>query len=124
MHFSTQDQLDHVLEKHWADAPQFVILKIDTHKLQGRWRLETNRCEMTQYYHLYDSFIPFNSIIESKIVYQQPIEVCDLEKLDILQVGHPVLRQTARELSIEEIKSPEIQDLIAKMKATMRAAPG
>ncbi|HNA62672.1 MAG TPA: peptide deformylase, partial [Rhabdochlamydiaceae bacterium] len=45
--------------------------------------------------------------------------VCDLEKLDIVQVGHPVLRQTARELSVEEIK-----DLIAKMKATMRAAPG
>lgn len=124
IHFSTENQLDHVLENHWADAPQFVILKIDTHQLQGRWRLETNPCGVTPDYHLYDGFIPFNSIIESKIVYQQPIEVCDLEKLDIVQVGHPVLRQTARELSVEEIKSPEIQDLIAKMKATMRAAPG
>lgn len=30
----------------------------------------------------------------------------------------------AKELSLEEIKSPEIQDLIETMKATMRAAPG
>ncbi len=124
IHFSTQDQLDGILEKHWANASQFVILKIDTHKLQGSWTLETNPCGMTKYYHLYDGFIPFNSIVESKIVYQQPIEAYDLEKLDIVQVGHPVLRRTARELSVEEIKSPEIQDLIAKMKATMRAAPG
>lgn len=44
--------------------------------------------------------------------------------LEIVQVGHPVLRQAARELSVEEIKSSEIQELIECMKATMRAAPG
>ncbi len=47
-----------------------------------------------------------------------------MQKLDIVQVGHPVLRQIARKLSVEEILSPEIQNLIETMKATMRAAPG
>ncbi len=45
-------------------------------------------------------------------------------KLDIVHTGDPVLRQKARELSIEEILSPDIQNLIEEMKTTMRAAPG
>ena len=124
IHFSTQDQLERIIGKYWADAPQLVILKIDSNKLEGSLVFETNPGGTTQYYHLYDGFIPFNSIVESRIVYQQPVDICDLQKLDIVQVGHPVLRQVARELSVEEIVSPEIQELIETMKATMRAAPG
>lgn len=124
VHFSTEDQLERIIEKYWADRPQFVILKIDANKLEGKLAFETNPGGTTKYYHLYEGFIPFNSILESKIVYQQPIDECDMRKLDIVQVGHPVLRQTARELSFEEIISPEIQNLIEAMKATMRAAPG
>lgn len=45
-------------------------------------------------------------------------------KLQICQVGEPVLRQAARELSIEEIKSDFIQNLISYMKTTMHDAPG
>ncbi len=44
--------------------------------------------------------------------------------LQIVEAGHPVLRQTARELSAEEILSPEIQSLIEQMQTTMREAPG
>lgn len=44
--------------------------------------------------------------------------------LELVELGHPVLRQKARELSREEILSPEIQELIEQMKNTMRAAPG
>ncbi|HUS28805.1 MAG TPA: peptide deformylase [Kofleriaceae bacterium] len=44
--------------------------------------------------------------------------------LEIVQVGHPVLRQEARELSLEELASPRIQKLIEDMRDTMRAAPG
>jgi peptide deformylase len=43
---------------------------------------------------------------------------------DILQVGEPVLRQRARSLSVEEIRSPAIQELITVMRDTMRQAPG
>jgi peptide deformylase len=42
----------------------------------------------------------------------------------IATVGHPVLRERARELSAEELASPEIQALIDDMIATMRDAKG
>jgi peptide deformylase len=44
--------------------------------------------------------------------------------LDILQVGEPVLRQRARPLTVEEIRSAAIQGLIEQMRETMREAPG
>jgi len=45
-------------------------------------------------------------------------------RIKIVQAGEPVLRQTARSLSPEEIRSPAIQSLVAHMRATMRDAPG
>ena len=44
--------------------------------------------------------------------------------LKLCQVGEPVLRQKARELTPEEIKSNDIQRLIALMHETLRDAPG
>lgn len=44
--------------------------------------------------------------------------------LEIVQVGDPVLRQKARPLTIEELASERIQELIGQMRDTMRAAPG
>jgi len=45
-------------------------------------------------------------------------------RLEIVQTGQPVLRQTARALAPEEIRSRGIQDLIANMRETMRETPG
>ena len=45
-------------------------------------------------------------------------------KLDIVQVGDPVLRQKAQPLTLDELASPRIQKLIEDMRETMRAAPG
>jgi peptide deformylase len=42
----------------------------------------------------------------------------------IVQVGDPVLRRRARELSREDIATPAIQELIVRMRDTMRDAPG
>lgn len=42
----------------------------------------------------------------------------------IAQIGHPVLRQRARELSREELASPEIQRFIDDLVETMRDANG
>jgi peptide deformylase len=42
----------------------------------------------------------------------------------IATIGHPVLRQSARELRADELASPEIQTLIDDMIDTMRAAGG
>jgi peptide deformylase len=47
-----------------------------------------------------------------------------IQILPLFEAGESVLRNTARELTHEEILSPEIQELIASMFATMRAAPG
>lgn len=44
--------------------------------------------------------------------------------LKIVQVGELVLRQAARPLSPEEIRSREIRELIEAMREAMRAAPG
>ncbi|MGH8066250.1 MAG: peptide deformylase, partial [Candidatus Entotheonellia bacterium] len=44
--------------------------------------------------------------------------------LDIRQVGEPVLRQQARPLTVEEIRSTPIQRLIEQMRDIMREAPG
>lgn len=44
--------------------------------------------------------------------------------LKIVQAGEPVLRQKARDLTPEEIGSPEVQRLIGLMRDTMRDAPG
>ncbi|MBZ5612241.1 MAG: peptide deformylase [Acidobacteriia bacterium] len=45
-------------------------------------------------------------------------------RLKIVQVGEPVLRQTARPLALDEIGSAETQHLIEWMRDTMRDAPG
>jgi peptide deformylase len=42
----------------------------------------------------------------------------------IVTVGDPVLRERAREVSAEELRSPEVQALIDDMIETMRAAGG
>ena len=43
---------------------------------------------------------------------------------EIVEIGHPVLRERARELSRDELESPGVQRLIDDMVETMRAANG
>ena len=45
-------------------------------------------------------------------------------RLKIVNVGEQVLRQAARPLSVAEIRSSEIQQLIQHMRETMNDAPG
>jgi peptide deformylase len=47
-----------------------------------------------------------------------------VSRREIVEAGHPVLRERAREVSAEELSSPEIQGLIDDMIETMRAANG
>jgi peptide deformylase len=42
----------------------------------------------------------------------------------IVQVGDPVLRRRAREVTRDELATPAIQNMIATMRDTMRDAPG
>jgi peptide deformylase len=47
-----------------------------------------------------------------------------VSRREIVEVGHPVLRERAREVSAEELGSAEMQDLIDDLIDTMRAANG
>ncbi|UJR79764.1 peptide deformylase [Sandaracinus amylolyticus] len=42
----------------------------------------------------------------------------------IAQIGHPILRERARELTLDEVKSPEIQRFVDDLVETMRDANG
>jgi peptide deformylase len=42
----------------------------------------------------------------------------------IATIGHPVLRERAREITLDELRSPEVQRLIDDLIDTMRAAGG
>lgn len=68
VHLSRDDQLERIILKYWPNATQYVILKIDTAKLQGKLVFEANPGGTSRYYHLYDGHIPFSSIVESKII--------------------------------------------------------
>ncbi len=68
IHLSTEDQLDRIVGKYWAQVPEYVILKIDTSKLPGKLLFEANPGGENKYYHLYNGSIPLNSIVESKTV--------------------------------------------------------
>ena len=47
-----------------------------------------------------------------------------MSRREIVEIGHPVLRERAREVSPEELRSKELQRLIDDMIDTMRAANG
>lgn len=51
---------------------------------------------------------------------EQNINWLEQTRLEIVKLGNPILRQQARQLTKEEILSPEIQQLIKMMKTTMQ----
>lgn len=124
IHFSMEEQLDRILNKYWSHAPQVVILKINTSKLIGELVFESNPGGVAKYYHLYKGYIPFESILEAKTIFKEPLKKKEATSLKIVQAGETVLREKARDLTVDEILSPNIQKLIQDMKETMRQAPG
>jgi peptide deformylase len=48
----------------------------------------------------------------------------DPDRLPIVDCGDPVLRQPAEPVDPADLRSPELQRLVALMRATMEAAPG
>lgn len=124
IHLAKEDQLENIIKKYWSDAPQFVILKLKANVLEGDLVYEANPDGTSKYYHLYNGFIPFSAIAESKIIYREAPHSCNQHALDIVNLGDPVLRTTARELSVEEILSKETHELIQDMKAFLKLVPG
>ena len=71
IHFSTENQLERIIEKYWAHLPHFIVLKIDPIKLVGKLVYEVNPGGLNKYYHLYEGSIPLNSIVELKVIKTQ-----------------------------------------------------
>ena len=66
IHLATEDQLDRIVSKFWADASTYVVVKVESKKLKGRLVLEKNPGGETKYYHLYNGSIPKDAVAESK----------------------------------------------------------
>jgi uncharacterized protein (DUF952 family) len=71
IHLATESQLDKILTKFWSDISQFVILKLQTDRLTGELKLESNPGGSTKYYHLYQGSIPLFAIVERKLIFRK-----------------------------------------------------
>lgn len=67
IHLSTEEQVPQTAQKFWK-GKDYVILKLDSKKLDGRLVYETNPGGATRYYHLYDGKIPLEAVVNSKVV--------------------------------------------------------
>lgn len=65
VHFAKEQQLQKVIDKFWAQSPEYMVLKIDPSKLIGKLVFEANPGGTQKYYHLYNGKIPLNAIIEA-----------------------------------------------------------
>lgn len=67
IHLSTEEQLDKIIEKYWAGASEYVVLKIEVAKLPGNLVFEANPGGTNKCYHLYKGSIPLTAIIEMQV---------------------------------------------------------
>jgi len=67
IHLSTEDQLETIVKKYWADSPSFIVIESEVSKLPGELVFEANRGGTTKYYHLYDGFLPKSAIASYEI---------------------------------------------------------
>lgn len=70
IHLATKRQLEGIINKFWKNEPKFFVLTMDVKQLPGRLVLEANPGGASKYYHLYDGFIPTNSILSAQKVTQ------------------------------------------------------
>lgn len=63
IHLSTGAQLPRITDKFFKGI-DYVILKVETKKMQGRLVFETNPGGENKYYHLYDGVIPLEAVVE------------------------------------------------------------
>jgi uncharacterized protein (DUF952 family) len=62
IHFSTDEQLERILQKYWSNRP-YHVLKVDVLQLPGEMKFETNPGGVAKYYHLYNGAIPMKAIV-------------------------------------------------------------
>ncbi len=67
IHMCTEEQIGTIVEKFWQDTTDIVIAKIDSQKLQGDLKYETNPGGKNKYYHLYNGSIPLDAVADIKL---------------------------------------------------------
>ena len=63
IHLSTEEQLPRIANKFFANQPH-LILKLETKKLIGELKFETNPGGSTKFYHLYNGKIPLEAVVK------------------------------------------------------------
>jgi len=71
IHFSTEEQLDKIRAKYWANVPIYVILKVNPGLLIGDLRFESNPGGLQKYYHLYNGYIPLKAVVSSEVIHSK-----------------------------------------------------
>jgi len=67
IHFSTKDQLDRIILKYWSNVDGYIQLQINVQMLPGKLVFESNPGGSNKYYHLYNGYIPMESVVESTL---------------------------------------------------------
>lgn len=62
IHLATNEQVPRIADKFFKGI-EYIVLKVDTKKMQGRLVLESNPGGISQYYHLYDGVIPLEAVV-------------------------------------------------------------
>ena len=62
IHLATEEQIDKIIEKFWAQVPEVVVLKLETAQLPGKLMFEKNPGGANKYYHLYNGLIPRSAV--------------------------------------------------------------
>jgi uncharacterized protein (DUF952 family) len=68
IHLSEEHQLDGIIRKFFSASAEVVVLKIDVSMIEGRLVKEKNPGGENKYFHLYDGFIPFDSILQAEVI--------------------------------------------------------
>ena len=66
IHLATEEQLPRIRTKFWANK-EIAVLTVETSKIEGDLRFETNPGGTTKFYHLYDGTIPLDAIVEVQL---------------------------------------------------------
>jgi len=67
IHLSTDEQIDKIVKKFWAQESKVVILKLDVSQLPGDLKFEQNVGGENKYYHLYNGSIPRSAVVTVEI---------------------------------------------------------
>lgn len=76
IHLATEDQVEKIASKFFANPSEVVVLRLNVKELPGRLVYESNPGGSNKYYHLYESSILFKAIESHMIEKKQDKYSC------------------------------------------------